>query len=490
MTLTLAIANANANKTDDWVDTLNLNTIVAGWIQYEMSKVGLELIHPNEADVVFLVHSGEVDYRHHCQEALKQIGIQWQANKRNHMPYIITGGAVDTSPFVALEIADALAVGEAYTFMRELLRIVKNNGDLTDVRNFIIGYPHAIERNQIEGFERDSANPHLLKEAPPILASPDSYIDWGDMPSFEGGDGVLRATASKGCHLKCSFCATTYRQVYQVSDNVDGLVQQMMEAKAQKRGISLVTNDAAALPFYQQIVDAKQLQFQSVTIKALRDPKIRADVMAGTQKLIRTGVEGLSEQTRKAYGKPVSNWELVQIVKDFQTHKKNFRLFFIGGAPYESDDDWQNFAYLMDELAQVVQWGRSQIKITAFNPQPPTPLVYFIPSIEYQRRYELFYANYKLRNDNVHINFMQPRVPKTRIRDIAHAFSVSLHVATEWAYSQGTLDLAPTLGHALRFPHEMIEWYLPAEKRWRLSRSYMKRMGVEAPEERVGVTND
>lgn len=476
--LKLAIANANTSKVDDWVDTLNLNTIVAGWLQYEMSKFSLGLVHPSEADVVFLVHSGEVDFRHHCQQALRQVGIQWDARKRNHKPYIITGGAVDASPLVALEIADALAVGEAYNFIRQLLPIIKNNGDIADVRAFITEYPHAIERGQVEVFERDPANPHLLKDAPPILASPDPYIDWGDMPSFEGGDGVLRATASKGCHLKCAFCATTYRQIYQVSDNQDLLIQQMVDAKNARRGISLVTNDAAALPFYDKIVETKQLQFQSVTIKALRNPKILADVISGTQKLIRTGVEGLSERTRQAYGKPVSNAELVHIVSEFQKHKKNFRLFFIGGAPYETSEDWDDFGILLNELAQVVQWGRSQIKITAFNPQPPTPLVYFMPDMSYQRNYELFYANYKLKNDNIHIMFMPPRVPKTRVRDVAHAFGVSILVASDWLHSQGTLDLAPTLDHAKRFPHEMIQWYLPVEKRWKLSRSYMKRMGV------------
>jgi radical SAM superfamily enzyme YgiQ (UPF0313 family) len=493
--LSMAILDCNSTLKDD-DHFVEITSVVGQWLRYEVEKAGLIAVSPADCDVLFLVHSGELDFRWNVREGLKRLGIEWDAEKRKR-PYIITGGAVDTAPFMALTIADGLAVGEAYTFVREVLRIVKTGGDVQDIRAYITAYPHALERQQLADFEADRDAPWLLTSAPPALASPDPYVDWGDMPAFVSDDNVARLMASKGCHLKCTFCATTYRQTYRVNDRPDILVQQMRELKANKQGVSFITNDAGELPFLEDVVNEGMLQFQSMTVKSMRDPHTREIITRRPLKIVRFGVEGISERIRVAFGKSISNAELLDLLHDLRhiynaeqdkTRAQMVRLFFIVGAPYEDESDWDNlreFILGKNGLAKQVEQGVVQLKFTAFNPQPPTPLMYFVPSRAYWLRYQ------QLENSMVisraereqhtgrfsnHVWVMSPRSPKNHARDFADNHQLTPSQANALFNTYKTRDLAPTVDHARRFGCEVIRWPIPLEIRYRASRVYQKRM--------------
>lgn len=488
--LSIAILDCNATLKDD-DHFVEITSVVGQWLRYEIRKAGLTEGDPADCDLLLLVHSGELDFRSNVREGLKRLDIEPDAAKRKR-PYIITGGAVDTAPFMALSIADGLAVGEAYTFLRRLLDIVKTGGDVSDARAFITEYPHALERRQLEGFEFQSNAPWLLKEPPPPLASPDPYVDWGDMPAFVSDDNVARLMASKGCHLKCGFCATTWRQSYRVNDRPDLLVQQMRDLKANGQGVSFITNDAGELPFLEDVVREGMLQFQSMTVKSMRNPHTRRVITSRPLKILRFGVEGISERIRVAFGKAISNAELLNLLRDLRQiydadkqrqRSQRVRLFFIVAAPYEADVDWDNFHQFVrgkNGLVDQADQGVVELKFTAFNPQPPTPLMYFVPTREYWHRWHYLEAKRLERgNFSDHIWTMRPRNPHNHARDFADSHNLTPKLADDLFKTFITRDLAPTLDHARRFGCEVIRWPLSLDIRYRASRVYQKRMTQE-----------
>ena len=479
--LRLAILEANQGAASDEAYINPVVSIVGLWLQYEIQRAGLTLVPPRAADVVLLVYAGAIDWTTFCRRALRRAQIPVDPAVRQQRPYVITGGAIDASPFEALATADALAVGEAYQFVRELLRLVKGGADLAAIRAFIIDYPHAIERQQLADLTFDPSRPWLLSAPAPMLATPDTVIDWDETPVVKSDDRVLRVLASKGCHLRCTFCATTFRQPYQVTPNTDRLIAVVQDAARTQRGASLITNDAAALPQFADIIQAGALSFQSMTVKALRQPDLLKAICASGARLLRFGVEGISERIRQAFGKPVSNAELVHIVGELNRHRINCHLFFIVGAPFETDDDFANLQQLVIDLSKTVRFGITRLKFTAFQSTPPAPLAHFSPASGYEARWRAFdqwqYNNWRSR----HLMLIPPRLTKASIRYLRDAYRLPISVARAILASSVTVDFAPTYADAQRMLFEVIGWPLDTHRRWRLSRSYAHRMGVLAP---------
>ena len=478
--LKVGMIDANTKKQEMDESYSELVSVVALWLRYELEKAGIALTTPaRDADVVLLVHSGELDFVKNCHDALRQARINPDPNERTH--YIITGGGIDTSPMTALAIANALAVGEAYRFVRELFELCKRTSHVGDVDAWVAAYPHAIARSQVLELERDPYQPYLFNSAPPVLATPDEWVDWGDLQPYLTDDGVYRVVASKGCHLRCQFCATTYRQTYRVNPDAESIVTMVRGLKAKKASVALITNDAAALPFYSDVVEAGQLQFQSMTVKALRDPHKRRDVMQTRMKMVRFGVEGLSARIRQAFGKPVSDDELLEILSEFRANKQQVKLFYIVGVPYEQDLDYDYMRAFLHRLQEQASSHTVTLKFTAFNPQFPTPLAYFIPPEHYTARFYAMRDAVLSRYHNRHIRFIPPRSPYRRLEALAETYAVSKGVMRTFVQDT-TVDLAPTVDEARRMTCELVGWHLSPERRWRLSRSYQKQMAAEAPD--------
>lgn len=469
-------ANQRSNKDEQFIDAVVSH--VGHWLKWECEQAAVPLHPPGEADVIFLIHAGMVDWSGSVKRALKRYKISHDPDKRGRKPYIIAGGAVDPAPFTALSVADALAVGEAYLFVRQVLDLIKAGGDVDALAHFVYSYPHALERTQLTPLQRDPAKPWQLVDIPDILATPDEWVDWDANPAIRSEDKVVRILAAKGCHLKCKFCATTYRQTYKVNPNEGFILGMMSGLSARKERVSLITNDAAALPYFEHIPGHGQLDSQSMTIKALRNPAVVDAVIASRVKIARFGVEGVSERLRQGYGKPVTNEELINILGRLSDAHIHTHMFYIVGAPYEDDSDYENFKLLYRELCRRVDWGIIRLKFTAFNAQPPTPLAYFLTDPLYYERMDHFHHWVAFNWASRHFVIIPPRKQATRLEDLADSFNLPVEALAGLFIPGQTIDLAPTLDDAHRMTWEVIGWPLDVERRWRLSRSYMKYMGA------------
>ena len=478
--LTLGIVDANQKIARQYAGMTS--GVVAGWLKWEMQKVGIALESPASADVVFLVFSGAIDWEQECRRALARVQIHPSAARRERAPYVITGGPCDAIPLTALGVADALCVGEAYRFVRAVLAMIAAGCSVSDLATFVRESDTAIEREQVVGLGRDPVYPWLLDQAIEPLATPDDYVDWG-VPPVRSDDKVVRLIASKGCHKKCSFCATTYRQNYQANSDSDSMVLWLKRLKSQGERVQLLSNDPLHLPYFRNL--GVKLDSQSFTVDEIMDDANRRAVLRCKPGMARFGVEGLSERLRLAFGKPVPSEKVLAVLQELHGAKINTHLFFIAGAPYETDRDWEEFQEFYNRAARIVQAGICRIKMTTFVPTPPAPLARFVPARDYDQHVTAFRGWMVANCASRHMLFVSPRGTEARSRNVAEQLSLSKRDAAALCAGSNTTDLAPTLDAARRMPYELVRWPMAVEVRHKIGEVYKRKMlapGFHVPE--------
>lgn len=471
--LNVAIIDANEKANRAYAGLAS--SVVAGWLTWECKQAQVTVVPPEEADLVLLCFSGALDYVENCRRYLKRYGIEPSAARRQGRPYVITGGPADAIPFAALEIADALAVGEAYTFVRQVLGLVTAGQRIAAVRDFIVAYPHAIERSQLAGLERDRDRPWLLVAEAPKLASPDAWVDWAGVPPVRSDDKVVRLIGSKGCHFKCAFCATTYRQTYRKNENEAQVLGQLRALKRQGERVQILSNDPLNLPYFRAI--SSRLDSQSFTVQEVKDRDNRMAIIRSGVGIARFGVEGVSPRIRKAFGKPITDDELIDALVHLHEHKINTHMFFIVGSPYETADDWADFRSLYERLTRTLHRGICRVKMTTFVPTPPAPLARYVPDLTYEREVTRFRSWVSGNAASRHMVYIQGRGGRTHTANVAEQLAVPLALAETLVSSpDGTVDLAPTLEEFRRMTAEVVAWPLPDTTRWKVGNVYRAKM--------------
>jgi len=462
-----AVIDANERVSKQWGGITA--SVVGGWLLWELEQAKVPVAPPSEADIVLLVHSGVLDYGIHTRRELRRYSIDARTASRKQSPYIITGGPVDASPLLALDVADAVTIGEAYRIIRQAFKCKT----LAQLRQLFTDDPHAIEVGQVEGLARDAAMPWLLAEARPgqHIAEPDPWIDWS-APDVKSDDSVVRIIGSKGCHLKCTFCATTYRQEYR-SGPPSRLIQRA-NAYANER-VQVLSNDPLNLNGFTGIQN--KLDHASLTVMELADRTNLDAVIARRPSIIRVGVEGLSEDVRKAFGKPIETERLVQLLAYVHSHKVNTHSFWIHHAPYESHDSREGFWDTMEMLADNIDWGLHRAKMTVFQPNHPAPLARYLPPlIDDSFNRDDIISRRTLSPNLRRVLIVHGGLSKNHRVRCAENYQIPLDALP---ISDETTNMAPTFDDYLRFPSEMIRWPIRSEVRYKAGEVYRRRMVKE-----------
>lgn len=443
-------------------------SVIAGWLKWECKQANVPIVPAQEADLVLLAFAGAIGWRDECRRALKRAHVEPDASGRARRPYVVTGGPIDALPLVALELADALVVGEGYRYVRQMLGLA----DVRGVEEYTRTWPHAIERGQVQTLARQEGAPWLLAAEASPLASPDDVIDW-DVPPMRSDDKVVRLIASKGCHFKCGYCATSYRQTYQCHPRGGRVVGQLTELAKRRERVQMVSNDPMNLPWFRQI--ASRLDSQSFTLQEVRDQANRAVLTKSGIGMARFGVEGVSERIRRAFGKPVSDNEVLEVVADLHAHKVNTHLFFISGAPWETETDWQAFRAFYERLGRTISNGICRVKLTTYLPTPPAPLARFVTGAKSEKPMADMMAWIPKNAASRHVVSIMGRRGRQHVADVAEQLSVSADVA-EQLMRRLQADIAPTLDHWMRLPHNLIQWPIRPDLRYKVSEVYQRRM--------------
>lgn len=473
--LKLGIIDANSRASADY-DGLMPST-VGGWLDWEIDKRHMEWTKPHEADVVFLCHSGAIDWRVSCRRALKRAGIMRSTTFREMKPYVITGGPIDAAPLTAISMSDAVMIGEAYVGVRMVLDAIDDDPsfDVEDLETMLAGYLHAITARQAAHVKQDPGKPWLMLEPYDALACPDIEVDWS-VPPVKGDDGVVRVIGSKGCHKKCAFCATTYRQPYQVNPKGGRVVGTVKALQRQGERVQVISNDPADLPFFRKLTG--HMASQSFTIDELLDDDNRRMLIANKPGIARFGVEGISERIRRAFGKPVPDQAIIDLLAELHANKVKTHMFFIIGAPFETADDWEALRVFWRRVArEATLWGVCRWKFTAFMPAPPAPLSRFVGGGAYVRRQSAFKSWVVTNCAASHHVLIPGRTADSQWENVGEMLGLPMEYARHaWSKKKHTVDLAPTLEEFERMPAEIVTWPLDAARRYKVSEVYRKRM--------------
>lgn len=231
-----------------------------------------------------------------------------QANKlfKNKKP-IVVGGDVSKLPFIK-NYADYVVLGEAYNFINELGK-KKKIQDIEEIGNVQTKYKQGKIDYEVKYLEN-----------PIIKASNKVYYYYG----------------SKGCPQKCKFCFYSHMNDYSVIDEskvIDAL------KSIPKSGKLYVTS--AYFPF-------PKLQDNLLKKLGMIDLKIGMyNKRHYPGRSFRIGVEFFNEKTRKAFGKPILDRQITELINNSLNRNHEITTYFMGGI--EDENEIQNFVDIVPE---------------------------------------------------------------------------------------------------------------------------------------------
>lgn len=189
---------------------------------------------------------------------------------------------------------------------------------------------------------------------------PDYYVPWNEIPIIRLASHNYAALAGRGCYRKCKFCMTTWVQPHQTAspERLTALTQSMNTARV-KGELTLTTND-----------EGTRGTWSGSTTVHLALSRIDAP----WPMLLRLGIEGVTEERRRWFHKPVADEDLARLIAVAKEKRRQLHLFFIIGWP---DDPPPETAF--DHLASYldIETARSPriwLMFTYFEPAPHTPL--------------------------------------------------------------------------------------------------------------------
>lgn len=112
--------------------------VVSGWLKWEMGRKGIAPCEPGEADVVFLVHAGALDWLPKCRSELKRYRIQPLAARRAGAPYVIASRVGDVAEMLGIDEKVAAALCEN----PDTFDLAPTPADFQRMQGELIRWPH------------------------------------------------------------------------------------------------------------------------------------------------------------------------------------------------------------------------------------------------------------------------------------------------------------------------------------------------------------
>lgn len=290
-------------------------------LKWWVVKHGAELVGPEDADIVCVSF---------CSP--REIGVLKAARKiaDAHGLKVLGGGCEAYTGSTYLAWCDYLCVGEGYEMLR---RLAGSNDPLSD----------------LDGFSNVLADP-----CQPV--SPDYRIPWGELPSVQTAPHAFYYLAGRGCRNKCKFCMTSWTQPHQTVPSA--LRNQAESQMVGRQKLVYVSND-----------DGFGGGAGSTTLKNF----LNADRDRWPM-VIRLGVEGLTEERRRSFSKPMYDFEIARAIVKAKQIRRQLELFYIIGFP-DDPKPIDAFAAIASMVGtEEVRFPRVYLKFTYFEPSPHTPL--------------------------------------------------------------------------------------------------------------------
>ena len=295
---------------------------------------------------------------HHCDDFLRLAVLPKRAPVR-----IVGGHPMQNNPRPAIPFADVICVGEGETWIKNALELLESGGveALRELPGTIICH------DWTPGAPIPATNIETpLPDNPPYLNRPGTR------------SAAWYIEIARGCPYSCAYCELGHSSKFRIYKlpQVKALIDSM-DVK-QTRKICFYAPDEASYPWMNEAYDYLMEKgyaagFSSMHLKSIvkNKPKMLSN------RLIRIGVDGLTEATRFRVGKKITDDDLVAYFQyGLESGHVQFKNFMIFGYPWETLEDFDGFEHMMRRVMALPMTKNVSLRIkwTPFIPQPCTPL--------------------------------------------------------------------------------------------------------------------
>ena len=273
---------------------------------------------------------------------------------------IIGGHPMASNPEPVRHLGDVVCCGEGESWITEALNHISRTRSVDGLRAAGTLLP--------EMSDCTVRAETVVPEHPPFL----------NIASSAGHDDTWYIELSRGCASKCHYCDLGWSGYarHRAKDSVVRALDNIDRARTNK--VSLFAPDEADHPDYPFIIDEIRRRKLVTQFGSLRVDSLRASGLSVPRSfLMRFGIDGLTEESRRRVGKPISNDEIYEMFRyAADIEHTNIKLFMIIGYPWEVPADFEEFDDLMQRCAAIPRRQNAHVRIkwTPLIPQPNTPL--------------------------------------------------------------------------------------------------------------------
>lgn len=312
---------------------------------------------------------------------LKNAGIPLlSTDRRQNDPYVIFGGVTAFyNPTVMAPAADAVFIGEAESFVRDLANLVKETDTAMprqDMLRLLAQIP-GLYVPLVHGFQPTSLR--IQRRILDIRTTPPATSVWVTEKTHLN---MFLTEVGRGCGRGCRFCAAGY--VYRPFRlwEVEAIEEVVKKYAKSNERIGLV---GAALSDFQDLDVLCQRLYRNgykIALSSLRADRISDQLLKAIQgsnvRSITLAPETGSERLRRIIQKKLSDEQILTAVQRIADYNiRQLKLYFMIGLPFETQDDVQAIGTLTERIAKIFYSGRKggeiRLSINAFIPKPFTP---------------------------------------------------------------------------------------------------------------------
>jgi len=339
--------------------------------------------HIDVADGPRVGYDVELASVHHCTDFPRLAAAPKRARWR-----IVGGHPMQNNPRPCIPYADAICIGEGESWIKAALRLIEDTDDISALS----ALPGTIMCKDWEpGRKVPSANiERPLPDNPPYLNRP----------------GTLSAAwyieMARGCPYRCDYCELGNSLPYRPykREHLEKMIDACETGKTRK--INFYAPDEASHPAYAEMYKYLGDKGYSAAFSSMRiESVLRNPPPLKNNHLIRVGIDGLTESTRRKVNKPITD----QMIRDYfslfiDRGHCNFKMFMIIGYPWETQEDFDEWSVMMDRLMSLPLKKNISLRIkwTPLIPQPCTPLAGVRPNYTWDMYYavEEWHARHRL----------------------------------------------------------------------------------------------
>lgn len=290
---------------------------------------------------------------------------RFQAVKKTGLIRLVGGHVTYNNPRPIIPLSDVVCLGDGETWIKDAVSMICGDG---------VGAIAALHGTI------SSASWMAGAPIPPRNHEPSVP----DNPPYLNREGTLSAAwyieISRGCPFHCHYCELGNSMPYRYRDTAEVLrVMERLDRTATKK-IIWFAPDEASHPGYEEFLSkAKTLGLRQAFGSYRLDMLLKSGgVSVAPNQLIRVGIDGLTEETRRRVHKPITDR---QIVEYFELMTRlghvNFKIFQMFAHSWERpEEDFGKWSRVMAAVTSIPVKKNVSIRVkwTPLIPQPVTPL--------------------------------------------------------------------------------------------------------------------